>query len=718
MSGSGSRLAPGYALLWLLFCTAAPAEDGYELWLRPVSLGSASGAPAPTAASVYLPADASPILVNAATELGRGLTAAFGQEVRIVSRITGGTIVLATPASVPALASLALPLESTGREGFIIQKARLEAQPVIVVAANSDAGVLYGAFALLRQLRTTGSLESVYRIEVPAIDLRVLNHWDDPDGHVERGYAGRSIWDWWRLPGYVDPRYTDYARANASLGINGTVLNNVNARAEMLTARYIEKAAAIADALRPWGLRVYLSARFSAPIEIGGLDTADPLDPGVARWWRDKADEIYAAIPDFGGFLVKANSEGQPGPQDYDRSHADGANMLADAVRPHGGTVMWRAFVYSDVDPEDRVKQAYSEFAPLDGQFRKNVLVQVKNGPLDFQPREPFHPLFGAMPCTPLMMEFQVTQEYLGFSTHLVYLGAVWEEVLDADTWAKGEGSFVSDVVDGSLNDYAVTGMAGVANIGADRDWTGSPFGQANWYAFGRLAWNPELSSRDIAAEWLEQTFTREPGFVGPALDMMMRSREAVVNYMTPLGLTHIMGTGHHYGPAPWVDDLARPEWNPYYYHRATREAIGFDRTASGSNAVAQYAKPLEQRFSNIDTTPAEYLLWFHRLPWDHRMDDGKTLWGALIDHYDRGIAQVERMQATWAGLAEYVDAERFAKVEAYLAIQLREARWWRDACIAYFQDVSGRKLPAGTRPPAESLEYYRGLEFPYAPGH
>jgi alpha-glucuronidase len=516
----------------------------------------------------------------------------------------------------------------------------------------------------------------------------------------------------------VDPRYTDYARANASLGINGTVLNNVNARADMLTARYIEKAVAIADALRPWGLRVYLSARFSAPMEIGGLDTADPLDPDVGRWWRAKANEIYAAIPDFGGFLVKANSEGQPGPQDYGRSHADGANMLAAALAPHGGIVMWRAFVYSEVDPEDRVKQAFSEFEPLDGQFRDNVLVQVKNGPLDFQPREPFHPLFGAMPRTPLMMEFQVTQEYLGFSTHLVYLGAAWEEVLDADTYTQGEGSLVSDVIDGRLHDYRVTGMAGVANIGADRDWTGSPFGQANWYAFGRLAWDPELSSRAIAAEWLAQTFTPDPAFVTPAVGMMMLSREAVVNYMTPLGLTHIMGTGHHYGPAPWIADLSRPEWNPYYYHRATHEAIGFDRTASGSNAIGQYAQPLEQRFGTVETTPAEYLLWFHRLPWDHRLDDGKTLWTSLIDRYDRGVAEVERMQKTWSGLADYVDAERFRKVEDYLAIQLREARWWRDACIAYFEYVSGKPLPAGTRPPAESLEYYRGLEFPYAPGN
>jgi alpha-glucuronidase len=417
-SGSRPPLAAAMALFALLFSSVTAAEDGYDLWLRFVALESAPEASVQSARHVYLPANASTILANAASELSRGLTAAFEREVRIDAAIRAGTVVLATPARLPALASLKLPLDATGREGFVIRHVRLEGQPVIVIAANSDVGVLYGAFALLRQLRTIGSLDSIDIVDAPAIDLRVLNHWDNPDGHVERGYAGRSIWDWWRLPGHVDPRYTDYARANASLGINGTVLNNVNARADMLTARYIEKAVAIADALRPWGLRVYLSARFSAPMEIGGLDTADPLDPDVGRWWRAKANEIYAAIPDFGGFLVKANSEGQPGPQDYGRSHADGANMLAAALAPHGGIVMWRAFVYSEVDPEDRVKQAFSEFEPLDGQFRDNVLVQVKNGPLDFQPREPFHPLFGAMPRTPLMMEFQVTQEYLGFSPH------------------------------------------------------------------------------------------------------------------------------------------------------------------------------------------------------------------------------------------------------------------------------------------------------------
>ena len=718
MKAASRVLAVRLLLATLAGAGGASAEDGYELWLGRTTPGVHVSGFATELRGVLLPVGDSAVLHTAGTELRAGLSAALGRAIPAIAEAGEGAILAGTPASLPLLTELDLPLGELGAEGFVIRAARVRGDEVLVIAANEPAGVLYGVFALLRQLRTRGVLDGSERVEAPAVDLRLLNHWDNPDGQVERGYAGRSIWDWWRLPGFVDARYTDYARANASVGINGTVLNNVNARADMLSPRFIEKAAAIAEVLRPWNIRVYLSARFSGPIELGGLDTADPLDPDVRAWWRAKADEIYAAIPDFGGFLVKANSEGQPGPQDYERTHADGANVLAEALAPHGGVVVWRAFVYSDVDPEDRVKQAYSEFVPLDGRFAGNVLLQVKNGPLDFQPREPFHPIFGAMPATPLMMEFQITQEYLGFSTHLVYLGSLWEEALDSDTWVQGEGSTVGRVVDGGLHDYAVTGIAGVANIGSDRDWSGSIFGQANWYAFGRLAWDPELSSRAIAEEWLQQTFTAEPDFVRPAADMMMLSREAVVNYMTPLGLTHIMGTDHHYGPAPWVDDLPRPEWNPHYYHRATQDAVGFDRSSSGSNAVAQYAPAVAGRYGKIGSTPENLLLWFHRVPWEHRMASGDTLWQALIEHYDRGVADVERMQATWAALETFVDEQRFRKVSDFLAIQLREARWWRDACIAYFQSVNGLPLPDGVRPPTQSLDYYRGLRFPYAPGN
>jgi alpha-glucuronidase len=468
--------------------------------------------------------------------------------------------------------------------------------------------------------------------------------------------------------------------------------------------------------MRPWGIRVYLSARFSAPIEIGGLKTADPLDPAVRAWWKAKADEIYRAIPDFGGFLVKANSEGQPGPRDYHRTHVDGANALAAAVAPHGGIVMWRAFVYAETDPDDRAKQAYTEFVPLDGRFADNVLVQVKNGPLDFQPREPFHPLFGAMPRTPLMIEFQITKEYLGFSTHLAYLGTMWAETLGAGT-GRRRGETVADVVDGSVERHRLSGIAGVANIGSDRNWSGSTFDQANWYAFGRLAWNPKADPAAIAREWAAQTFSPDPRIVAPVVAMMMPSRQAVVDYMTPLGLAHVMATGHHYGPGPWVGDLARPEWNPTYYHRADARGIGFDRTGTGSNAVAQYAPSVARRFADPKRVGDDDLLWFHHLPWDHRMADGATLWDTLVRRYDRGVAAVGTMRGRWAALEKSMDAERYREVETYLAIQEREARWWRDASIAYWTSLNGLKLPDGAATPAETLDHYRALSFPYAPG-
>jgi alpha-glucuronidase len=547
----------------------------------------------------------------------------------------------------------------------------------------------------------------------PRIERRVLDHWDNLDRTVERGYAGQSLWAWDELPAHVSQRYRDYARANASVGINGSVLPNVNADARVLTPGYLRKVAAIADVFRPYGIRTYLTARFSAPIEIGKLATADPLSADVKRWWQEKASEIYSLVPDFGGFVVKANSEGQPGPQDYDRSHAEGANLLADALAPHGGVVMWRAFVYSNEEPVDRVKQAYDEFQPLDGTFRDNVLIQVKNGPLDFQPREPFHPLFGAMPHTAIALELQITKEYLGQDTHLVYLGPLYEEVLDADTFAQGEGSTVARVVDGTLFGTRQTAIAGVANVGTDQNWCGSHFNQANWYVFGRLAWDPGLDSAVVAEEWIRATFSNDSEVVAPVKEMMMASREAVVNYMTPLGLVHIIAEGHHYGPGPWVADLPRADWTSVYYHRADARGLGFDRTATGSNAVEQYFSPLREVYASRDTVPEELLLFFHHVGWSERLGTGRTLWEELVHRYDLGIATVGEMRATWASLEGRIDPQRFGEVTEFLRIQQAEARWWRDAALQYFRQFANLEIPAGHAEPAHPLKFYQELDCP-----
>jgi len=712
-------LSSTLAFVALLCMAPVHAQDGYELWLRYHPLAAEQVQHDRSHASQLIADAATPTRAAARTELLRGLRGLLGSAPPLSDTVTrDGAIIAGTPSSSPLVAQLRLDTSKLGKEGYLIRSVTLHGRPVTAIVGNDDIGVLYGSFHFLRLLQTEQPIDHLDITEVPRIKLRVLDHWDNLNGSVERGYAGASIWDWWKLPDWVSPRYTDYARANASIGINGVVLNNVNADPLILTPAYLKKVAALADAFRPYGIRVYLSIRFSAPIEIGGLKTADPLDPGVQRWWRGKTDEIYKLVPDFGGFLVKANSEGQPGPQDYHRTHADGANLFADVLAPHGGVVMWRAFVYSQDSTQDRAKQAYSEFKPLDGRFHSNVLLQVKNGPIDFQPREPFSPLFGAMPKTPLMMEFQITKEYLGFATHLVYLGPLYEEVLSADTMAKGKGSSVAKVIDGSLEDHALTGMAGVANIGSDRDWSGSDFNQANWYVFGRLAWNPTLSSRAIAEEWVRMTFSNDDAFVKPVVDMMMGSRETAVDYMTPLGLAHLMGPGHHYGPAPWDTSLSRADWRPPYYHRADRQGIGFDRARSGSDAVDQYAPPIASEFNDVRQTPETLLLWFHHVPWDYRMRSGHTLWYELVAHYTHGVDQVKRMQETWRHLDGHIDAERYRKAATFLAIQEREAQWWRDACIAYFQGISGLPLPPGFAPPQHPLAYYESLSFHDVPGY
>ena len=697
------------------------AEDGYRLWLRYDKIDNAKLLTEYQQQITGIQINnTSATLHVTQQELIKGLQGLLAKKIINQNTINNGSIIAGTPASSSQIKnSISIKeINDLGNEGFIIKTSTINKKNVILIAAKNDVGVLYGVFHFLRLLQTHQPIQKLTITSIPKINLRVLNHWDNLDRHVERGYAGISIWDWHTLPGYIDQRYIDYARANASIGINGTVLTNVNANSLILTKEYLIKVKALADAFRPYGIKVYLTARFSSPIEIGGLKTADPLDTQVQKWWQQKADEIYSYIPDFGGFLVKANSEGQPGPQDYGRTHADGANMLADAVAQHKGIVIWRAFVYSHETPADRFKQAYDEFKPLDGSFRKNVMVQVKNGPIDFQPREPFSPLFGAMPKTPLLMEFQITQEYLGQATHLVYEAPLFKEVLNADTYQKGKGSTVAKVIDGSLDHHELTGIAGVANIGNDINWTGHPFGQANWYAFGRLAWDHELNSSAIADEWIRQTFSNNLTFVDTVKKIMITSREAIVNYMTPLGLHHIMGYGHHYGPAPWYDKAPRADWNPVYFHRADTIGIGFDRTAKGSNALSQYQPEVDSFFTNRSTCPEEYLLWFHHVPWTYKMKSGRTLWDEICYKYNEGVSEVRWMQSAWKNMEKYIDEEQFNHVRMLLSIQEKEAVWWRNACVLYFHTFSKMPVPANYEKPEHTLEYYKGLRFPYAPGN
>ena len=529
------------------------------------------------------------------------------------------------------------------------------------ITARTKMGLLYGRYAYLRGEQ--GESHPFYK-------LRILNHWDNLDGSIERGYAGKSIF--WSDECINSKLIEKYAEVNASIGINGTVLNNVNASPKMLTRTYINKVKEIADIMRPWGIKVYLSVNFGTPKALGETKTADPLNPQVKKWWQKKAKEIYTAIPDFGGFLVKANSEGQPGPFDYGRTHADGANMLADALKPFGGIVIWRSFVYgAKHQGEDRVKQAVSEFAELDGQFRENVILQSKNGPLDFQPREPYAPIFDQMKKTPQMAELQITQEYLGQSWHLVYLAPMWKEFF----------SFVKP--------SKLVGIAGVANIGLDKNWCGHHFSQANWYAFGRLAWNPNLTSREIAEEWLTQTFENNEALTG----MMLRSREACVDYMMPLGLHHIFKFDHHMGPQPDGYIRSYPiEWCPVYYHRANADSIGVDRTHTGTNATGQYPEPYCSLYDDINTCPERYLLWFHRVPWTRRMNSGRTLWEELQWHYNQGVREVEDFIRIWQEARPQIDDQRWKEVNDRLQRQLKDAKEWRDVCLGYFGGLQEKK--------------------------
>lgn len=695
--------------LTLLLSMAVGAETGYEVWLRypplPVNLLPAVQ---PRLTAIVVPGN-SATLTTIRAELSAGCSGLLGTPIPVREAIErDGTILVGTPKSSPLITKLKINLAALGAEGFVIQSVKVNGRATTVIASESEVGALYGAFHFLRLLQTRQPIDKLNVSQKPRLQVRMLNHWDNLNGSIERGYAGRSLWKWEELPDKVDDRLRDYARINASIGINATALNNVNANARSLSGEYLKKAAAIANVFRPYGVRVFLSARFSAPIELGGLKTADPFDPAVAEWWKKKAEEIYQLIPDFGGFLVKANSEGQPGPRTYNRNHVDGANMLAAAVAPHNGIVIWRAFVYDMKEGYDRAAAAYDNLQPFDGKFAANVLLQVKNGPIDFQPREPFHPLFGGMPKTQVIPEFQITQEYLGQSNNLAFLAPMWREVLDADTYAKGKGSTVTKVVDGSLYKQKITGIAGVANTGSDRNWTGQDLTQSNWYAFGRLAWNPDLSSKQIADEWIRMTLTHEAKAVATLTRLLTESHEAVVDYMTPLGLNHIMWGGHHYGPAPWWNREGRADWNPPYFHRADEKGLGFDRTKSGSNSVNQYHPPVRDRFADLKTCPENLLVWFHHVPWDYRLKSGRIFWDELALRYQRGVDWVRAARKEWQSLSGRIDAERHAEVAKKFELQERDAVIWRDSCLLYFQTFSKRPLPSGVEKPAKTLDEYK----------
>ncbi|MGA3245112.1 MAG: alpha-glucuronidase family glycosyl hydrolase [Bacteroidota bacterium] len=696
-------------LIALLFSCGARADDGYELWMkyRRITDEHLLKQYREAIACIVMPGESATLRIIR-SELKRSLNVMLGVDMRYrAATANENALVIGTPAGSDIVRQLQREgkLQNLGGEGYLITSITKGKNRFTVIAANRDIGLLYGAFHFLRTLQTYQPLDQLDIVSTPRIRYRLLDHWDNLDGSIERGYAGKSLWKWDELPKKLDNRYYDYARANASIGINGSVINSVNTNPAILKKEYLGKVAALADVFRPYGIRVFLSVNFSSPISarfeqegdrkggIGGLSTADPINRGVKLWWKNKVKEIYALIPDFGGFLVKASSEGMPGPQDYGRTHADGANMLAEALEPFHGIVMWRAFVYEPkVDP-DRVKRAALEFLPLDGLFRPNVFVQAKNGPLDFQPREPVQPLFGSMTKTPMMLELQITQEYLGHSTHLVYLAPMWKEYFQFDLFAKGPGSTLARIVDGGLRNTTMTGIAGVANTGDDRNWCGHFFAQANWFAFGRLAWDHSISAEQLADEWIRMSITNDSLTCATISSMMTGSWEACINYMTPLGLHHIMEVDVHYGPGP-QHDTGRVDWRSVYYHRADSIGLGFDRSSSGSNAVGQYFPPLRSEFDKLETCPEKYLLWFHHVRWDYRLNSGRTLWEELCAKYISGTKYVRGMYAKWLSLEGAVDPKVFSSIRAKLEKQLVDSAVWRDTCLTYFQKFSRKSIP------------------------
>jgi len=696
-----------FLLLLLLFKLGdVLGEDGSRLWLRyePVS-DALSGKLAINVTSIF--ADTrNPSISLAAKELQDALYGFTGRQVAASRNLENGSLVLVTGGSALARRlGVAAELQKMHKDGYLIRQVRQGRRNFTVIASPTAVGVLYGTFHWIRTVQTGEYAPDMSIVTEPKFDLRMLNHWDNLNGTIERGYAGRSLWKWAELPGTISPRYAQYARANASVGINGMTPNNVNADPQILSDEYLLKLKALADIFRPYGIRLFVSANMASPAVLGGLPNSDPMEKEVREWWKNKVNDIYRLIPDFGGFLVKANSEGQPGPMDYGRTHADGANMLAEALKPWAGLVIWRAFVY-DPGEVDRAKQALLEMKPFDGVFAENVIIQAKNGPVDFQPREPFSPIFAQMEKTPTMVELQITQEYTGFSNHLVFLGPQNEEALKFDTWARGEGTTVAEMTDGTFVPTRVTAIAGVANIGEDTNWCGHHFAQDNWYAFGRQAWDHELTSEKIADEWIRMTFNSNPEFLEPIKDMMLSSHETVVNYMMPLGLHHLFAWEHHYGPEPWCYvPGAREDWLPRYYHNASEKGIGFDRTRNGSGAVDQYHPPLNDMYNDIATCPENLLLWFHHVPWTHKMKNGRTLWDELCHKYQQGVDSVRSYQKTWDRLEAMVDSERHRHVQSRLRIQSRDAIWWRDAILLYFQTYSKLPIPYHLERPVHDLE-------------
>jgi len=688
---------------------SSSGEDGYRLWLRYEAVNDLALADSfrHFCAAIHLPGS-DPTLVIARAELESGLKGLLGAVYFTDDPSHANALLVGTPVSNPAIEALNLPLDGLGRDGYLIKEVKKGDGSVVVIAAKQPLGVLYGSFAFLRQLQTLRPLKGIQIRSVPSTQYRILDHWDNPAGNVERGYAGGSLWKWKELPGTIDPRYADYARACSSIGINVAVLNNVNASPENLSSEYLEKTAVLAQTLRPYGIRVALTPLFDLPMRLGKLDTANPQDPRVIHWWKDKTEEIYRLIPDFAGFLIKADSEGRPGPHAYGLTHDFGANMLGGLLAPHGGIVMWRAFSveapasfigkYYPQPPSknDYCSNAFRTFSPLDGRFHENVALQVKTGPRDFQPREVPNPLFGAMRKTSTFIEMQITQEYLGESIHLCYLAPMWREVLDFETHAKGNGSTIAKIIEGKVFENPLTGAAGVANTGSDRNWTGHHFAQANWYAFGRLAWDVNLSPEAIAEEWTRMTFGNDPQVVSTIVSMMMGSWEAQVNYTGALGLMQLVDR-KHYGPDPAFRQM---------FHNASATCIGIDRTATGLDFVSEYEPAVRDLFANPKTCPEKYLLFFHQVSWDEKLSDGRTVWEELAFRYCKGVEYVDQMQRQWKSLEGRIDPRRFNDVTNKLNQQRADAAIWRDVCLKFFSEKNARPIPTEATPsPASAAD-------------